>query len=273
MSESGFYVTLSSNACQEIFPQNTVSHFWNLLASPLELKEHTDGRSWEVGLVSLCLPGHRARLTLEKEDYTFTFWTPSQNPEGRAPKPEELQTDEVGHFYALNDFVKTMNMNFRNSKVLSGLSKNCKIDGYERLGVFRLRTPKNVFIKMTDKMMNVLGLDPRERNPQGFFGSAKKRCITWGHVDAWVGSKSLWVYSDCCEYRAVGGSRVPLLGTVCVSKWEATDLVNRQYDSPLYLPVRQHYIDSIEVSIKDNTGGDVSFFPGEALMTLHFRRR
>ena len=268
-----FYVTLSSNACTEYYPENTVGRFWNLLASPLELKEHTDGRGWEVGLTDICIPAYNTQFELGKKDYTFTFWNGPPNYDGIAPPQQnQFQTHEVGHFWSVIEFEKTFNQLLKNKK-LQGAASHVRLDQYERFGVIRLKTPKNVFVKFSENMMKVLGFEKKDTNEHGFFGSHKKKCVTWGHFDPWVGTRSLWVYSDCCEYRAVGGSRVPLLRTVGVTKYEVSDLIQRQYPTPMYIPVRQHYIHAIELNITDNTGGNLTFFPGEAVVTLHFRRR
>ena len=236
-----FYVTLSSNACTEYYPENTVGRFWNLLASPLELKELGDGRAWEVGLSDICVPGFKSPIELRKEDYTFTFWTPSVYHPDQEPNPAEIQTEEVSHFWTLEGFSKAMSAFFR-SKKLKGSAGNCKAEAFVRIGLIRLKTPKNVFVKFSPKMMQVLGLNQNDMNKQGFFGSRKRKETTWGRFDPWVGARSLWVYSDCCEHRAVGGSRVPLLRNVCPSKYHVGDLVQRYYENPMYIPVRRHYI-------------------------------
>ena len=66
---------------------------------------------------------------------------------------------------------------------------------------------------------------------------------------------------------------MPLLRTVHPSKYELGDVISRRYERPMYLPVRERYVPFIEINITDNMGRPVSFFPGERLVTLHFRRR
>ena len=273
--DENFYVTLSSNSCTEYYPYNTVGHFWNLLASPLVLNESSDGRGWEVALTHICLPVYLSGNQLTRQDSTVSIWTVPQAQGGRAPRPKipkenELQQFTMNSFWQLSGLQKAANNLFKNNSKLTAPASNVRMEVVNPEGLIRLQTPKNVLIKVGDKMQKVLGFNDKDLTEGGYFGSHKGKRVYYGHFDPYVGYRSLWIYSDCCGYSGVGGSRVPLLQTVCVKHVE--NIITETFENPRYLPVRQHYVHSIEMSIKDNTGSDVPFFPGEALVTLHFRR-
>lgn len=65
--KSEFYVTLPSNACMEVFPNNTQSHFTTKLSTPIMLKGE-----WEVGLVEAIIPRSYFNITLLNNSYTLT---------------------------------------------------------------------------------------------------------------------------------------------------------------------------------------------------------
>ena len=272
--DENFYVTLSSNACTEYYPENTVGHFWNQLASPLVLNESSDGRGWEVALTQICVPYYLSGNQMSRRESTVSIWTlpevrgRKQRP--KIPKAEELQQFTLTNFWQLPGLQKALANVFKNNRKLSGPAANVRFEVLNTDGLIRLQTPKNVLIKLGDKMQKVLGFNDKDLTEGGYLGSHKGKRVYFGHFDPYVGYRSLWVYSDCCGYSGVGGSRVPLLQTVCVKY--LGNIITESYDNPRYLPVRQHYVHSIEMSIKDNTGSPVAFFPGEALVTLHFRR-
>ena len=127
--ENDFHVTLTSNACTDYFPSNTVGRFSNLLAHPLELTDGGDGRGWEVGLKEVSFPGYRTPLALKKEDYIVTFMERDRlhEPETpREPDPASLQSFEMNHFLQIVGFEKSMQFVFT-KRGLKGAAQNTKI--------------------------------------------------------------------------------------------------------------------------------------------------
>lgn len=269
-TRNDFYVTVSSNASTEYYPSNTVNHFRNRLAEPIRLSDGVkDG--WEVGLIEILTPPNRAYLGLTKEDLTVELLYSK-------PEADGLNT-EKRHTLTLNPFLdgaqfavelanalleRDLPMEFKKIKVLRPLGRN----------LFSVVLNRHVYITFRERLRKKLGLDPKCMSESGAIGTDKEDSIECGGlVDVAAGFHSLWVYSDCCGHRAVGGVRVPLLRTIVVKTAALEEVVHQMFTRPDYVPVSQNYLPSLEVFITDNTGAPIPFFPGEAVITLHFRPR
>ena len=139
-----------------------------------------------------------------------------------------------------------------------------------------MEVERNMYLSFSEKLWQVLGFDASCAGEDGSnrkIGSVNRDVKCPGFVDMHVGLHSLWVYSDCCGHRAVGGVRAPLLRTVKLKSSESGDVVHRVFTRPYYVAVSQSFMPSLEVFITDNTGQKVPFFPGELVGTLHFRPR
>lgn len=86
------------------------------------------------------------------------------------------------------------------------------------------------------------------------------------------GFQSMFVYCDIVEHVIVGDHKVPLLRTVDASGSEGS-VVNRIYQTVQYVPLQRRQFDTIEISIKDDTGATIPFQNGRVIVTLHFRMR
>lgn len=83
---------------------------------------------------------------------------------------------------------------------------------------------------------------------------------------------NMFVYCDIVEPHAVGHAKVPLVRVVTVKGKYGED-VNSIYTNIYYHPVKQKYIDTIEIDIRDNAGRKIPFLRGTVIVTLHFRLR
>ena len=61
--DGAFYVTLFSNASQDLYPDNTIAAFTSKLAHPIEL-----GSGWEVGLCELSSPPSENNIYFETNE-------------------------------------------------------------------------------------------------------------------------------------------------------------------------------------------------------------
>ena len=81
-----------------------------------------------------------------------------------------------------------------------------------------------------------------------------------------------YIYSSIVDPIMVGGIRVPLLRTVWVgSNHVVGDVIHKNIDHPMYLPVSSEFIKSIEIKIRDDGGNFIDFpYGSKTSMTLHF---
>ena len=134
---------------------------------------------------------------------------------------------------------------------------------------FHLR--QGVYIFFSDRLVDVLGIDRKELNPDGSIGHADHKAVYRGHIDTSVGYHTCWIYSNFVEHGLVGSQRVPLLRMFSVSS--PNSYIHQVFERPYYVPVCGSYFPMLEVFIRDISGTTVPFAPGEAVLNVHFRRR
>lgn len=88
-----------------------------------------------------------------------------------------------------------------------------------------------------------------------------------------VGTYSLFVYTDIVKHSFVGDSSSQLLRTVAIPRSNFGDQIVLTYTDPLFIDLQEHDVQSIEISIKDDTGSDVLFNFGKTSVTLLFKRQ
>ena len=269
-----FYVTASSNASSEFYPDNTLGHFYNRLAEPIHLDNPAE---WEVGLTELSsTPIFSTIYTVDKEDLQINVVvkTPLH---GRGVK-EDKATLNLKHFRTGKEFEKQIKSAFEDPKMSAMVKQSVKVYLPGLTGVaskrFTLVLRKNTFLHMSKVLVGVLGLEKRFLTEEGVLGSAEEKVVCSGMIDYATGLHSLWVYCNCIEHRLVGDVRVPLLRNVVLRNEEDMEgWIYALFTQPYYIPVSQSHLTDLEIFITLNTGEKVSFFPGELLVTLHFRRR
>ena len=98
-------------------------------------------------------------------------------------------------------------------------------------------------------------------------------------IDLNMGMNLLYVYSDLVQHNMVGYQWAPLLRVIPFkTKKEASLLPNGsvqnyyEFQHPQYLPLAKTEFDTIEMSIRGDTGNPISFVQGKSVVTLHFRK-
>ena len=269
-----FYVTASSNASSEFYPDNTLGHFYNRLAEPIHLDNPTE---WEVGLTELSsTPIFSTIYTLSKEDFKINMVVKTAL-DGGGVKTDRA-TVKLKYFKTAQEFESQIKNAFKDPNMSAMVKQSVRIflpglagSESKRLAI-SLR--KNTFLHMSKPLIRVLGLEKRFLTEEGVLGSAERRVVCAGLIDYAAGMHSLWVYCNCIEHRLVGGVRVPLLRTVVLRNSEDMEgWIHALFTQPYYIPMSQSHLTDLEIFITLNTGEKVSFLPGELLVTLHFRRR
>ncbi|GFR05699.1 uncharacterized protein TNCT_728271 [Trichonephila clavata] len=86
------------------------------------------------------------------------------------------------------------------------------------------------------------------------------------------GITEIYVYTDIIESHFVGDTIAPLLRIIPVMSTKEDQIVIN-YQRPLYFPLRQNYIDCIEVELKSSSEDGIIFTSDKSLLILSFRRR
>ena len=98
------------------------------------------------------------------------------------------------------------------------------------------------------------------------------------HAQLNLGVQYVYIYSSVSAPMNVGGEMVPLLRSVCLdgkhSELPHGQIINHIMEHPMYVPVVQSIINSVEFNIRTNSGEFVPFGAGAVTtLTLHFKKR
>lgn len=258
-----FYVTLSSNSDSGLFPENTLTHFFNKFPYTLDL----NSGEWEVGLVEIDCPFNWK--TFQKSEVSFDISSSSSKTEGRRKKLCQ-ETVEIPPGYYPEESLLVQVLNQRANSVKEAdlkdkvkfrydtLTRKCAVTLAQRTG-----------LKLSEKLARVLGLKPYYRRSTT---TATKTYNGKEIVDVDDGLHHLYIYSNVAEHRPVGHAMLPLLRIVPVFESKGNKPRLTTFQSVQYLPARKQIYDSLEIDIRTTTGEPVPFERGHVLVTLHFRQ-
>ena len=238
-----FYVTLPSNSSVDIYPDNALSHYSVNLPTALSFEG-----DWEVSLAEITYPRRWLNIV---EGHNHIYCNAEETgggihihhiPEGFYQTPDDLIakiTPPIGH----GDKIR-LKYNKYLQKVIVRTDDDVHITFAERMG----------YLFGFEKAMSITGI---EKAP---------------HVVDMKQIHSLFVYTDIFEYNIVGDTRAPLLRNVSV-EGEYGDIVTKTYDSPHYVPLKQRFMSTIHIDIRDDVGHFIQFIGGKVIVKLHFRKR
>ena len=98
------------------------------------------------------------------------------------------------------------------------------------------------------------------------------------HPQLNLGIQYVYIYSSLTAPINVGGVLVPLLRSVCLAGKHAElshgQMINHVMEHPMYIPLAQTIINSVEIDIRSNSGELIPFGEGAVTtLTLHFKKR
>lgn len=260
LTSAQFYVTLPSNASMTVYPNNTVTEYATKLPHALQL----DGQ-WEVGLTEMTYP--LTWYNVEKDDCSIELeFSTTEHPHGailKYPVPE-------GRYVSARELVEEIRrvVHKHLAKLIDFRNTSLKPADYFNV-VFNDKTQKATIVApdckvvMSPKLADLLGFESCVLNQEKSEGVSA--------VDLNRGYNNLFVYCNVVVDGIVGDVRAPLLRTINV-RGQYGDSVREIFTKPLYIPLRRSCFDTIEISIKGETGRPVSFNSGSSCVTLHFKR-
>lgn len=253
---SSFYVTLPSNACKDIYHNNTASNYKTRIVKPINLKY-----PYEVALVEIQYPHTWNTLDETCNDFLYTDGGGTFKkvciPAGYYDSTKKL-TDELNKAFIEAEKERIPNAAGQHlyNNIVFGF------DAYSRrTKVFIKNDYRLRFNTVLAQALGFPAPSPVYTEP----GTVSPRVS-----DVQRGFYSLYVYCDLCQPQIVGDSYVPLLRIV-EAKGKDKQIITKTYAQPHYVPVFSKSFDTIEINIKDDTGSDVSFTSGKVICKLHFR--
>lgn len=241
-----FYVTLPSDSCMNIFPDNTMSHFFTKLPKRLELLGE-----WEVGLVELIYPRMWDNITEDANSYEYDLGN-GVKKNGKIPS---------GFYDSVNDILGQFVKNAKVQMTYNKFSKRVK-----------LQLTKGATLRLSKGLAESLGFNHQEVLGKNFRpeGHALHFIESPFVADPNVDLHLLYIYSDITQPEIVGDIVAPLLRTLTV-KGKDGEMIHEQFERPHYLPVSRKNIETIEIVIRTHSGRYVSFERGKLIVKLHFR--
>ncbi|MCP4458741.1 MAG: hypothetical protein GY816_12070 [Cytophagales bacterium] len=265
---SDFYITLPSNTKVE---ENKTSDYRCPLAHPIELEGQ-----WQVGLASIQYPTAWENV-MSGEWIEFNLRSPTLQmvriniPSGKYDSVQVL-IDKINGLIdeywdkeeeKASDFDELTKLQVARDCVrFEFVSKTNKVQ-------VRISAYYGNYLRFSDNMQSMLGFKDEVVTRTG--GGARNVIATYPPSFN-ASLTSMYVYSSIIESQFVGDVLVPLLKMVPVHN-STNDLVSIDYTNIHYVNVLSRQFDSIEISIKADTGVLFPFIAGKVVVILHFRKK
>lgn len=275
MMKDNFYMHLPSNSSMnKYFPQNKTSHFKTKLPQTINFKKD----KWETALVEILFPNswHNIR---EPFNYIKYIWNYDEG--GEQWVTEKL----IPGWYNIDDLLKKITQNlFTKHRQLSSLDESEK-----KLQKFTFKYDKKlnrVYLKGEQSNTGAIYLNHELGTILGY-GGWRELSLKTNEINNYAPGitnvhfstpKYLYIYADMIEEQIVGGDKHQLLRSVNVgqSVYEQSrdSVISKIFDRIFYIPVKSQEIDTIEVNIKQEGGGELAPFDsgGISTLVLHFRK-
>ena len=295
-----FYVVLPSNGSGTYFPANTTSCYTNHIKEALVL----DG-AWEVALVEIEYP---ISWTVLKQDIIVSLVYRIDTSEGARPlwNDDHAEVDLVyGQrlYHGIMDDLRAVHAkipagyyrsawqiaNMMRDRFVSEepkyLGPHLQVERAEESGMIKFKSKSRdmevVIYKGHDEIAQLLGFASQngtktlKKYPVDRPGlkrdGQKKELACSQDIPRILHTNSIQVHTEIVEEEQVGDARLQILKIVQV-KGESGKTSNKCFRHPHYKPVSKHYINSISIELKDDSGQRLNFTSGKVICILHFRK-
>ena len=291
------YITLTSDASLDIFPDNTIGQFRVKLPKKLYL----DRTRHQIGMKLISYPHKIRNITngqfavfIHKNDPNDIYWPirfDTEIPNGYYKTPNMLKNalnrsirnipDQYQERYAQ---VKQAGISLKNDLLFSYHPNSEKITlDYKTADVNYDLEEYQFFVWMSDELLVKLGHFLPEQlltKSVSFMISATADNDVYNSqnriphtVDLNLGQNAIFVYSDVIEKdRTLGSMLSPLLSMVPFDGEHGTQ-VHFEPKHIEYCTPRYNVIDEIGVQLLTDTGEKVKFTSGKVYITLHIKDR
>jgi hypothetical protein len=257
-----FYITLPSNVSSPDHHNNSPSHFFTYLASPLHLPSH----QWEVSLCEISFPHVWDNIFYPMNVLRFVVYDPKSNQTANV-----IKRIPIKHYENLDELVAEINE--------ACPEKFHGRMGFEKMGRQRVKMVlhEHEGLKIDSTLAKILGFGTtfmQYSTETAEMKNGSYRCVVKadriGDIKAVL--FNIFVYTNIIKDQIVGNQLVPLLRTVSI-EGEDGDYIHKVYDAPHYLPLASDFIQHIEIKLADDLGRLIQFQTGKVVVKLHFRKK
>jgi hypothetical protein len=251
MGENSIYITLPSNTTNEMFPNNTISHY------TVRLPKRIDFGDYEAALVEIQYP--KSWTTIG--GWIFSVMTYNTVRHVTSLAKVEIPTTKLNSVQSLLEVIR------KRLDEINGIGHKYVFDYNEATGRtgFRLEDSDSMLL-FQDNLREMLGFKQKH-----FRGDTDWHWSDYP-TDISNGMTSLYVYSNIVQNQFVGDVMVPLLRTVPIrgSVWDAYR--SEEFRHHHYLPLKNETTDLVEIKIVRDNGDSIDFQTGKVIVVLHLRR-
>lgn len=270
-----FYVTLLSNCCLNLYPDNKTSNFRVILNRPLYLE------NYKVALSEIIFPNNFNNVSKYNNIVSFgPVYTPindasKQKSVGRLKKVAKCEIP-TGNYSTIEELVKVINstvssrvkwdenmLEITDGKVKITEVFKDKLDNQVNLGVLS-ELSSEPLVQFENRLATTLGYLPNvniiDAQP------------SWYALDAGIPGE-MFIYTDIIDHQIISNTSAPLLKIIPIfnndDKISRTEFLNRNY-----LQVNGNHINNITIECRDAQSNLISFEDGyNLILTLHFTKR
>ena len=251
-------LNLTSNACLDLYPDNTVGNFRITLPSEVKLPGE-----YEVAVSRLFFPkswptvsGDEGVIRLKNEHKNVRHSIDIKIPESNFTSSDSL----------LNGINRLIDSDAKNMTELKTTRFVMQQD--DRVAI---NMHEHTEINISEKLAAIMGLNTNHINPKpGRKGYQLYTEYGQNSPDILAGTHFLFVYSDLVREQIVSSVRAPLL-LVAPTTGLYEDYLGYEPRTLDYLPLRSNQFQTISVKICDINGNVVKFSKGYVHLTLTFR--
>lgn len=257
-----FYITLTSDACRDIYPGNRTSRFTTLLPRKYDLEGE-----WLVGLCEIQFPNSFIHLTQEESSIMFSFKDVDKKSQisNECRIPYGVYTDIESLIRGINKntvLAKHFQFSYDKTTNFVMIKRSCKFES--------CRAEKHK-LTFNQKLCQILGYD--------FVWSG----IEFSDLSLKIGRypaslarglpANLFIHTDLVSSTVFGNIRTPLLRIVPFNPSQCPYGENyTAIFSPYYHLVQHNSFQTIEIDIRDQYMNLIPFNYGPLHVTLHFKR-
>jgi len=251
-TQNGFYVTLQSNACTDLFPDNKIWDFKNRLGSSVTLP----AGQWEVALTDISYTFGSAFIRFG--DKLYDRFVENNNPPSTYTKVSHKSITTEGELLEL----------------LTQAFDDSKFAIVENTFKYEVPLSEGERVVFSPKLSDMLGMSTGELRYNHRDERGRRVFKSEGDFPVFLntGNTKLFVYCNLARPQFVADVMVPCLRVI------SYDGINRRQQShefihPHYMELSVSDFDTISINIRNEVGEPMSFVYGNLTVTLRFREK
>jgi hypothetical protein len=240
---NSFYITLKSDASNNVYTKNNAADFKNILPKAMDVSDN-----WEVALIQIIFP-KTFHNVVERKCYVWFY-------EGADIKRKyHLSTGTYMNVDKILSYIQYYSNGSFSFSIKEGR-------------VFCQAMKQAVGLKFSEVLSLMLGFSLQRGREDG-----NTHAFLAPNINLGIPSQ-FRVLSNVVSQQIVGDQFLPMLSEVVVDQnnyiYGSTSLV--RYATPIYLPVAVNKLDTASIYLTDSNDSPCSFDLGTTTVLLHFRR-